>query len=414
MTATDRRTFLKQAGGTVAAMMMFHELAWAEDAPLSGQVTVAIIGMGQQGRAMAGELQKIAGVRIAAICDVDPGRLRSGARRVADVAQFDDHKKLLDEAKDVQAVFVATPTHEHRAIVENAIAAGKHVYCEAPLASTVEDCQAIVSAARAASTVCAAGLLARSNPVYQLARSFYRSDALRDLAAMRAQSNQKTSWRVPAPDKSREEALNWKLDPKVSIGLPGELGTHQFDVFHYFRDVYPTSVQGRGAIMVHKDGRKIDDTVTALLGFDDGSVLEYGATLGNSFEATNEVFFGSNAAIKLAWTHGWMFKEADAPTLGWEVYANRQRFGNDEGITLIADATQLAAQGKLESGVGLPNPPLYYGLADFLKSVTEKQPPVTTFDEAARATIIGILTDQAIRSGQTVAIDPQLLKVTSS
>jgi hypothetical protein len=50
-----------------------------------------------------------------------------------------------------------------------------------------------------------------------------------------------------------------------------------------------------------------------------------------------------------------MFKEADAPTQGWEVYANRQQFHNDEGITLIAGATKLAEQGKLKEGVGLPH-----------------------------------------------------------
>ena len=121
------------------------------------------------------------------------------------------------------------------------------------------------------------------------------------------------------------------------------------------------------------------------------------------------MFYGSNAAIQLAWTHGWMFKEADAPTQGWEVYANRQRFHNEEGITLIADATQLASQGKLESGVGLPNPSVYYGIADFLKSVTEGEPVVTSMAEGARASIVGILTNQAIVTGQTVKIDPAML-----
>lgn len=409
MTETDRRTFLKHTGSALALMSLLPHLAFAADVELKAEVSAAIIGMGRQGRAIAGELQKIKGVKIAAICDVDPGRLRSGARRVADAVSFDDHRKMLDEAKDVSAIFIATPTHTHRAILEAALAAGKHVYCEAPLASTVEDCRAMAAATRGAATVCVAGLLARSNPIYKLARTFFRSDSVRELIAMRAQANEKTSWRSPAPDREREIALNWRLDPELSIGLAGELGTHQFDVFHFYRDVYPTSVTGQGAIRLHNDGRKIDDTIAAMLSFDDGSVLQYAATLGNSFEGTHEVFYGSNAAIKLAWTHGWMFKEADAPTQGWEVYANRQRFHNQEGITLIADATQLASQGKLQSGVGLPNPPLYYGLGDFLKSVTENTPVATTIEEGARATIVGILTHQAVRSRQTLTIDPAML-----
>jgi len=361
MTETDRRTFLLQTGGTLAAVAIVPGIAFAAEVVLGGELSVAIIGMGRQGRSIAGELQKIKGVKVTAICDVDPGRLRSGARRVAGVATFESHRQLLDRAEDISAVFVATPTHMHRAVFEDALAAGKHVYCEAPLATTVEDCQAIAAAGRDASTVCAAGLLARSNPIYKLARTFFRSDSVRELVAMRAQSNDKTTWRSPASDPVREKALNWRLDPGLSTGLAGELGTHQFDVFHYYRGVYPTSIQGRGSIRVYDDGRKVDDTIAAMLGFADGSVLQYAATLGNSFEGTHEVFYGSNAAIKLAWTHGWMFKEADAPTQGWEVYANRQQFFNEEGITLIAGATQLAEQGKLKSGVGLPNPPLYTG-----------------------------------------------------
>lgn len=409
MTDTDRRTFLKTTGQALAVMSMMPALAFAADVELKSELSVAIIGMGRQGRAIAGELQKIKGVKIAAVCDTDPGRLRSGARRVAGAATFEEAPKLLAEAKDVKAVFIATPTHTHRAIVEASVAAGKHVYCEAPLASTVEDCRAIAAATRGTSTVCVAGLLARSNPVYKLARTFFRSDSVRELVAMRAQSNEKTTWRSPAPDPAREKDLNWRLDPELSIGLAGELGTHQFDVFHYYRDVYPTSVTGHGSIQLHKDGRKINDTIAAMLKFDDGTVLQYAATLGSSYEGTHEVFYGSNAAIKLAWSHGWMFKEADAPTQGWEVYANRQRFHNEEGITLIADATQLASQGKLESGVGLPNPPLYYGLGDFLKSVTEGAPVATTIEEGMRATIIGILTHQAVSTGETVKIDPALL-----
>lgn len=408
MTDTDRRTFLMQTGA-LAAVALMPGLAFGADVELKSEVSVAIIGMGRQGRAIAGELQKITGVKVAAICDVDPGRLRSGARRVAGVATFETHTQLLNEAKGVTAVFIATPTHTHRQVLEDVVAAGKHVYCEAPLASTIEDCQAIAATARGASTICVAGLLARSNPVYKLARTFFRSDSVRDLIAMRAQSNDKTTWRNPSSDPAREKALNWRLDPALSGGLAGEMGTHQFDVFHYYRDKYPTRIQGHGSIQLHKDGRKVHDTISATLAFEDKTVLQYAATLGNSFEGTHEVFQGSNAAIKLAWTHGWMFKEADAPTQGWEVYANRQQFHNEEGITLIADATQLASQGKLKSGVGLPNPPLYYGLGDFLKSVTENAPVVTSMQEGARASIIGLLTHQAINTGETIAVDPNLL-----
>ena len=75
---------------------------------------------------------------------------------------------LLDR-DDVQAVVVATPTHLHRAIAIDALEAGKHVYCEAPLAASIDDARAIPQAARGASTVFQTGLQGRSNPIYKLA-----------------------------------------------------------------------------------------------------------------------------------------------------------------------------------------------------------------------------------------------------
>jgi hypothetical protein len=113
---------------------------------------------------------------------------------------------------------------------------------------------------------------------------------------------------------------------------------------------------------------------------------------------------GTNAAVKLAWSHGWMFKEADAPTQGWEVYATRQQFHTDEGIILIADATKLAAQGALKKGAGLPYSSLYYALGDFLRSVTEKTPVVCSAADGLRATALGILANQAVLSARPVEI----------
>lgn len=412
MARTDRRTFVKHTAGSLAAAAILPDLGLANLPRGRAQVPVAVIGVGRWGRAILGELQKFDQAKIAALCDADRGRLDAGLRRAAGAEGFTDHRALLDKRPDIEAVVIATPTHLHRDIAQACVQAGRHVYLEAPIASTIEDCRAIAQAARGSAKVFHVGLLARSNPIYKLARSFYLSDAVRDLVGMRAQSNQKTTWRTPASSPEQERALNWHLDPAVSLGLAGEMGTHQFDVFHWYTGRYPTRVRATGAIRSHNDGRAVHDTIWAALAWEDGATLLYEATVANSFEGRHEVLFGSNATIKLAWTAGWMFKEADAPTQGWEVYANRQQFHNDEGITLIAEATKLAAQGKLKEGVGLPNPPLYYGLADFLVSVTEGKPPACAADEGLRATAVAIACHRAVATGEEVAIDQGLLKGT--
>jgi predicted dehydrogenase len=409
----ERREFLAKAAGALAVMSLVPEVAPGAPARRGEAMPVGVIGLGRQGRMALTELLKIDAVRVAAACDSDPSRLEFGLKKLpaGGAAQgYADWREMLEKNKGLKAVVIATPTHAHKEIALAALAAGLHVYCEAPLAHTVEDCRVIAGAAKGAKTVFQPGLEGRCNPIYQLARSFFRTEAFKDLISIRAQHNQKNSWRSSASDAARDKALNWKLDKDVSIGLAGELGTHQFDVVRWFTGQTPTAVRGGGSVRVWDDGRSVPDTVQCDLALKNGAHVQYSATLGSSFEGRHEVFFGSNSAIKLAWSHGWMFKEADSPLMGFETYANRQQFHNDEGITLIADATKLAEQGKLKEGVGLPNSSLYYGLSEFFRSVLDGKGPLVSADDGCCASVLGILANKAVMTGETVAVDPAMLK----
>lgn len=409
MSPTDRRSLLKTVALGAAATWIQPELGALYALPSGADLRVGLVGCGRQGRAILGELAKIEGVSVTAICDTDARRLSSGVRRAPEAESFAAHGALLD-ANKVDAVIVATPTHLHRGPAVDALSAGKHVYCESPLAHTVEDAQAISRAAREAGVVFHAGFLGRSNPVYKLARSFVRSGAIRDVIAMRAQHRKKTSWKTPSNDPAREKALNWQTDPTVSLGLVGEFGTQQLDVLQWFTGKYPVTVSGAGSTLAWADGREVADTISCTLEYPGGVRTMYEATLGNSLGGTHEEIFGIMGSVRLSWTHAWMFKEADSATQGWEVYANRQSFHNDEGITLIAEATKLAAQGKLKEGVGLPEPPIYYGIADFVKSVAEGAEVAMSASEGLRATVVGILAAQAVAKGERVEIDPELFE----
>jgi hypothetical protein len=93
----------------------------------------------------------------------------------------------------------------------------------------------------------------------------------------------------------------------------------------------PAKVSGRGASVCHQDGRTVFDTVSAELVWANGVAMQWSATLASSYGGQFEVLHCVNAAIRMAWTHAWLFKEVDSPTQGWEVYATRQQFFNDEG-----------------------------------------------------------------------------------
>ena len=239
---------------------------------------------------------------------------------------FSDYRKVL-ESKAVQAVLVATPSHQHKEIVLAALQAGKHVYCEAPLANTIEDAREIAQAAKNSPKLnFQSGLQMRSDPHRHFLVQFLRAGAMGKPVRARAQWNRKQSWRRTSPNPDREKELNWRLDGKVSLGLAGELGIHQMDVVSWFMNTRPMAVTGFGSLIQWRDGRDVPDTVQAIFEYPNGVQFGYEATLANSFDSDYEMFYGTDSAVMLRGNKAWMFKEVDAPLLGWEVYARKDEF----------------------------------------------------------------------------------------
>ena len=203
-----------------------------------------------------------------------------------------------------------------------ALKAGKHVYCEAPLAGSIEDAREIALAAKAAKqSVFQCGLQMRSDPQRHFLLPFIRSGALGKTVQARAQWHKKTNWRSASPNPDREKALNWRLSQATSLGLIGEIGSHQIDQAGWFLNALPTAVTGFGSLAFWTEDRDVPDTVQAVLEFPAGVRMIYDATLANSFDGEYELLFGSDAAVMMRDGKAWMFKEVDSPLLGWEVYA---------------------------------------------------------------------------------------------
>src|SRR4051794_31962374 len=179
----NRRDFLKSGSfATLMTMLGGVELLAQTNAPASGEtvitlptVKVGVIGLGAWGRELLNTLGRVQQADVVAICDTYAPFLRRNASAAPKAAQVDDYKKILDN-KEIKSVIVATPTHKHKEIVLAALAAGKHVYCEAPLANTIEDARAIAIAAREAKrSVFQSGLQMRSDPQRLFLLPFIRS-----------------------------------------------------------------------------------------------------------------------------------------------------------------------------------------------------------------------------------------------
>ena len=125
----NRRDFLFQTVGTLTGVALVPDLADALPRLQGPPLKVGLVGAGRQGRAIVAELQKIPQAELAAVCDTNPARVETASGRVKGAEGFADHRALLDRRADIGAIVVATPTHRHRVVVEDALAAGRHVYC---------------------------------------------------------------------------------------------------------------------------------------------------------------------------------------------------------------------------------------------------------------------------------------------
>jgi len=443
----NRRDFLKSGSvATVLTMLGGVELfaqtnaaPAGETKPAGPKIKVAVIGLGAWGREIVNTLGAMPQADLALLCDTYPASLRRSAGAAPGAAQTQDYKTIL-ENKEIKAVIIATPTHQHKEIALAALKAGKHVYCEAPLANTLEDARAIAAAARdCKQQVFQPGLQARSDPQRHFLLPFIRSGALGQSVMARAQWHKKQSWRSPSPNPEREKELNWRLSRATSSGLVGEIGSHQIDQAMWLLNARPIAVSGFGALAFWKDGRDVPDTVQALIEFPGGVFMNYDATLANSFDGQYEMLYGSDAAIMLRESKAWLFKEADSPLLGWEVYARKDSFYKETGIALVANASKSVNQGDQPAQEQpLANTPLFYALGNFLRNASDlgaaaedfiatfgaddptalaehlakiHKQPAAGWLEGYQAAVTSIKTNEAILSGRRLELKPEWFEV---
>jgi predicted dehydrogenase len=412
-----RRDFLKRGSiASVAAMMGASEIE-AAPRPLvvppgsrdrgDEQLDCGIIGFGEWGREIAATIDRLPNARVAAVSDNFPLMLQRARRSFPDASMHEDYREVLDDPA-IRAVLVATPTHLHKDIAIAALQAGKHVYCEVPLAHTVEDARAIADAAAAArGQVFQCGLKYRTSPQHRGVFQFIRSGAIGRGVAARAQWHRKQSWRRASATTARERELNWRVDAALSTGLMGEIGIHQIDTADWIFQGLPVAVTGSGQIVHWRDGRDVPDTIQAIFEFANGVHLTYNATLTNSFDGEYDMFYGSDGTVMMRDSKGWMFKEVDAPLLGWEVYARKDRFYREVGVALVADATKLAAQG-IDPTVDDPNveTPLYYALEEFVENnLTGPFPPSAGARQGYDATVVALKANEAIVKNTRIRFD---------
>jgi predicted dehydrogenase len=155
----------------------------------------------------------------------DPHRVQQAADRYGWQESATDWRAVI-ERDDVQVVDICTPGHLHAEIAEAALAAGKHVLLEKPLANTVEEADALVAAAEAAAgrgTLSMVGFNYRRVPALALARELIAAGRLGEVREVRAAYLQ--DWLVDA-----NAPMAWRLrKEQAGSGALGDLGSHVVD-----------------------------------------------------------------------------------------------------------------------------------------------------------------------------------------
>lgn len=145
----SRRRFLWRAGAVATAWQFLPGEVLGLNGAQSANERLNLAGVGVSGQGGA-DLGQMESENIVALCDVDWAHAAGTFKKYSQAKQYRDYRKMLDEQKDIDAVVVATPDHQHAFASMCAIRHGKHVYCEKPLTHSVWEARQVAEAARAA------------------------------------------------------------------------------------------------------------------------------------------------------------------------------------------------------------------------------------------------------------------------
>src|SRR5438034_900275 len=193
-------------------------------------VRVGVIGVGVFGSLHARVYAEAETAQLVAVADLDAGRAAEVAARHG-CAYHADYLELLARP-DIDAVSVCTTDRLHAAPVIAAARAGKHVMVEKPLATTLEDCDAMIAAAREAGVTLTIGHILRFDPRYRAAHDAIRAGRVGRPLHLAARRNNLRSAAMRLADKTTVLFF---------------LGIHDLDCLHWclgtpVRHVYAESV----------------------------------------------------------------------------------------------------------------------------------------------------------------------------
>lgn len=238
------------------------------------RVRVGIVGLGHNGLAHAQAHQRLGRSEVVALSDRREDRLLQAGQTLGVRRLYGDDAIFADP--EVEAISIHTGDDQHLEPFCRAVAAGKHVLVEKPLANREEDILAMAEAARRAdpSLKIQVGYILRFNPVFAAIRDLARAGELGDLYAMEADYVHNLLYQRQQTDPVT--GRNWYLEEELPM-VGG--GSHPLDLLRW--------ISGKEVVRVRAYANHVafpemqhDDCMVALFGFDDGAIAKVAALYG--------------------------------------------------------------------------------------------------------------------------------------
>ena len=343
---------------------------------------IGIIGCGVIAPAHIESFRLHKGVRVVALCDTIPERAKELASRYG-IDQVDTSLEDLLARKDVHAVSVCTGHADHVSHILPALAAGKHVLCEKPLATRTEDLDAIVEAAAKQSLVAAGIFQHRFDASYRFLHDCVREKRIGDLVHVSAQLNcfRSRDYYTGSPWRGRSKSEGGSFLINQAI--------HFLDLIIWIGG----GVRSVAAVMAnlgHEGIIETEDTASLSMELKSGALASFHGTSASHLNwATRFELVGREAVLTIE----------DGRLVG--VHARDEQLG--EALQRSADELEEAQRlAAVKSHYGPSHPRM---IADFVESIQLKRPPQIPFSEARKAVDLVLAAYQSAACGKRVILE---------
>jgi predicted dehydrogenase len=335
----------------------------------AGVLAIGLIGCGNMGGSHARQMASLPEIRLAAACDVDESKARATAAAAGGASVYTSVEALLADGA-VPAVIVATPNFTHKEIVLQALAAGKDVFCEKPMALTVADCDEMIAAAREHGRKLMVGQVLRLITVFAEVRRLIDEGLIgapRAIRILRAGARSTQAGTRPR--------ATWRMSRANTGGLLFEVNVHEFD----FMRAVMGEVSEVSAVMenfFHPE-QDYEDHVVVALRFRNGGVGVLEASSAHAIGTTEGIITGEKGSILYNWG-----KNSVAYRLA------------DSGTDLVDVPVERDAGRSVQSE-----------LASFARWVLHGESPVVTADDGRRAVQLAEAAYTSARENRAVPVD---------